>query len=289
MVYGFYGLWFYVSLFLYVFMVYMAKVPRTAVALPLHSVHTCKCRSTSWLAVRSFFPSVVVKGIVAMDEFFKEAAIMESQLADHTAARGTSSSSRSLAAMWLGSDEESTDEQIAPAWQGNNAVPKTPPGPPPIMASLPKTQPCPPPIMLTAQAKWGIGHAPPAADPFDNDQGAGDDDAAVEDWQDDAAGDWAADAADAEMAPASRQFDEETTVSHIMGTRWQDRGPTWTGNTAELWKRQKFRPLSQRWGNRGGGSRTWYAVFHRALRAGKSDAEAAVIANAEVGPRPPKP
>ena len=99
----------------------------------------------------------------------------------------------------------------------------------------------------------------------------------------------AADAADAEMAPASRQFDEETTVSHIMGTRWQDRGPTWTGNTAELWKRQKFRPLSQRWGNRGGGSRTWYAVFHRALRAGKSDAEAAVIANAEVGPRPPKP
>ena len=227
-----------------------------------------------------------------MDEFFKEAANMEAQLADHSAARGTSSSSISLHAMWLDSGDESTDEQIAPAWHGNNAVPKTPPGPPPILlASWPKTPPCPPPIMLTAQAKWGFGHAPPADAAGDGtaDDDAAVDDAAVEDWQDDVAGDGAADAADAEMAPASRQFDEETTVSHVMGTRWQDRGPTWTGNTAELWKRQKFRPLSQRWGNRGGGSRTWYAVFHRALRAGKSDAEAAAIANAEVGPRPSKP
>lgn len=60
----------------------------------------------------------------------------------------------------------------------------------------------------------------------------------------------------------------ESSVAKELGLTWQERGPPPTGEAGELWRGQRYREGSQRWGNRGGKSRWWYEQYYKAKRNG---------------------
>ena len=57
----------------------------------------------------------------------------------------------------------------------------------------------------------------------------------------------------------------ERAAAEALGVRWQDRGPPGpTEPSSETWRGQHWRPGSERWANRGGVNREWWAAYYKA-------------------------
>jgi hypothetical protein len=81
-------------------------------------------------------------------------------------------------------------------------------------------------------------------------------------------------------ADSWRASQEETEHAKQNDIRWQDRGPL-PQHENERWRQQRWRPGTERWGNRGGSRRGWYGVYYAALKAGASKVDAASLADAQ--------
>lgn len=73
-------------------------------------------------------------------------------------------------------------------------------------------------------------------------------------------------------------FRSESEMAKQFEIRWQDRGPpNPTNDHTAKWRSQAWRENSQRWANRGGSNKEWYAKYYAAVKRG-AEAKAAYLA-----------
>ena len=81
--------------------------------------------------------------------------------------------------------------------------------------------------------------------------------------------------------------DPEAEAAKAHGIKMKFRGPPPPEDPHELWKGQRFRPGSERWGNRGGAKRPWWDSYYAAIKAG-ADKRAAKAHADKLHPDPRK-
>ena len=76
---------------------------------------------------------------------------------------------------------------------------------------------------------------------------------------------------------------DERSSAEEHGLKWRQRGPPPSDDGHDTWRGQQYRKGSERWANRGGKNREWWASFYKATKAGLSRAVAQAQADAEHG------
>ena len=79
------------------------------------------------------------------------------------------------------------------------------------------------------------------------------------------------------------ELQDERSSAEEHGLKWRQRGPPPSDDGHDTWRGQHYRKGSERWANRGGKNRAWWASFYKATKAGLSRDVAQAQADAEHG------